>query len=307
MQYVKPMTWLLFAFSGPVLWAISTHLDKYLVERYFKSTDVAVLLVFTALTGVVALPLICFYQPDVTQLSLTSVVIITFSGLLYMGALYFYLRALQFEEASVVSPFFQASPLFAYALGYIVLGERLSVVQLAGGGLIVGGTVLLSIRFGETTRLKTRLVLLMLACAFCLAVASLIFKIFAIQDEFWTTAFWTFVGQGVFGCAVLAIKACRQQFFRLVRTNPAALLTINGINELVNLAGSLGARYALTLAPLSLVQAITSTSTLFVFLFGLALTFFFPAFGREDLSVAELAKKAFCAILVVFGVIVIAR
>jgi len=27
---------LFFAFSGPVPWAISTHLDKYLVERYFK-------------------------------------------------------------------------------------------------------------------------------------------------------------------------------------------------------------------------------------------------------------------------------
>ena len=30
------MSWLFFAFSGPVLWAISTHLDKYLVERFFK-------------------------------------------------------------------------------------------------------------------------------------------------------------------------------------------------------------------------------------------------------------------------------
>ena len=37
------MAWLFFAFSGPVLWAISTHFDKYLVERYFKHNDVAVL------------------------------------------------------------------------------------------------------------------------------------------------------------------------------------------------------------------------------------------------------------------------
>src|SRR4051812_16445583 len=27
--------WLLYAFSGPVFWAISTHIDKYLVDRYF--------------------------------------------------------------------------------------------------------------------------------------------------------------------------------------------------------------------------------------------------------------------------------
>ena len=52
------MSWLFFAFSGPVLWAVSMHLDKYLVERYFKHSDVAVLLVFTALVGVVMLPFI---------------------------------------------------------------------------------------------------------------------------------------------------------------------------------------------------------------------------------------------------------
>jgi drug/metabolite transporter (DMT)-like permease len=50
------MAWLFFAFSGPVLWAVSTHFDKYLVERYFKHSDVAVLLLFTALSGLLTLP-----------------------------------------------------------------------------------------------------------------------------------------------------------------------------------------------------------------------------------------------------------
>ena len=35
-----PMTWLVFAFSGPVLWAISTHWTN-IVEKYFKQGDVA--------------------------------------------------------------------------------------------------------------------------------------------------------------------------------------------------------------------------------------------------------------------------
>lgn len=52
------MLWLLFAFSGPILWALSTHIDKYLVERFFKYSRVGVLLIFTALIGVVPLPFI---------------------------------------------------------------------------------------------------------------------------------------------------------------------------------------------------------------------------------------------------------
>ena len=43
--------WLLFAFSGPVLWAASTHIDKFLVDRYFRDSDTAVLMIFTALIG----------------------------------------------------------------------------------------------------------------------------------------------------------------------------------------------------------------------------------------------------------------
>jgi hypothetical protein len=66
------MSWLLFAFSGPVLWAISTHFDKYLVERYFKHSDVAVLLLFTAFIGVAALPVIAVYQPGVFLLDAGS-------------------------------------------------------------------------------------------------------------------------------------------------------------------------------------------------------------------------------------------
>ena len=95
------MSWLVFAFSGPVLWAISTHLDKYLVEQYFKHSDVAVLLLFTAFLGVLLLPFIAFYDPDIAGPDAGSIALIMLAGLLYMGALLFYLWALQFEEASV--------------------------------------------------------------------------------------------------------------------------------------------------------------------------------------------------------------
>src|SRR6202451_479851 len=136
------VSWVVFAFSGPVLWAVSVHLDKYLVERFFKETNVAVLLVFTAFVGLLMLPFIWYFQPGVTNLSVGAIAVIAFSGILYMGAMLLYLQALQSEEASVVAPFFQASPLFGYALGYLVLGEKLSSTQLAGGALIIVGALI---------------------------------------------------------------------------------------------------------------------------------------------------------------------
>jgi drug/metabolite transporter (DMT)-like permease len=299
------MSWLVFAFSGPVLWAISIHLDKYLVNRYFAQTSVAVLLVFTALVGLLLLPPIWFFRPAVLDLPAGSMALIAFSGLLYMTAIFFYLQALQGEEASVVAPFFQAAPLFGYVLAYVVLGERLSGLQMAGGGLIVTGGALLSVGFGDRRAFKLRLVVLMLACAFALAMTGLIFKIYAIRDEFWTATFWAFAGQALFGAFLLAISRYRRQFLALLRADPVPVLAISGANELINLGGILGARYALLFAPLSLVQAIGSTTSLFVFAIGAAISACCPALGREDLSAGNLAQKAVSAVLIAAGAILI--
>ncbi len=89
--------WLIYAFSGPVLWAASTHIDKYLVDRYFRHSDTAVLMVFTALLGVLALPAIWMFEPKVFALPPLSIAVMTVSGILYMGAMLFYLRAIQSE------------------------------------------------------------------------------------------------------------------------------------------------------------------------------------------------------------------
>ena len=291
-----------------MLWAISVHLDKYLVERFFKESNVAVLLLFTALVGVLLLPFIWFYEPNVTSPSAGSIALIILAGILYMTALLLYLQALQSEEASVVAPFFQAGPLFGYVLAYVVLGETLSPRQMAGGVMIIIGASIVSIRFGHSARMfKARLALLMLACGFIMALATLIFKVFAIKVEFWTTTFWMFVGEAIFGAALLMIPSYRRQFIALVRANTAALLSINASNELINLGGGLGNRYALLFAPLSIVQAIGSTTTLFVFAFGIVLSVFFPGFGRENLSGRELAQKGIAAVIVAIGVALVTR
>ena len=301
------MSWLFFAFSGPVLWAISVHLDKYLVERFFKDSNVAVLLVFTAFIGLVMLPFIWYFEPAVVRLDIKSIAVIGVSGLLYMGGMLFYLRALQSDEASVVAPFFQASPLFGYVLAYLVLGETLSPRQMAGGALIIIGALTVSIRLGARRALKLRLAALMLTCGFVLAVATLIFKIFAVKVTFWTTTFWLFVGEAVFGAVLLMIGSYRREFTALLRRNTGALLSINASNELINLGGGLGNRYALLFAPLSIVQAIGSTTTLFVFAFGVVLSLAYPRLGREDLSGRELAQKGLAAVVVAAGVALVTR
>jgi len=298
--------WLLFAFSGPVLWAASTHMDKYLVERYFKHSDTAVLMVFTAWIGLIMLPFIFIFDAPALALPLASILVMIASGILYMGAILFYLRAIQSAEASVIAPMFQFSVLFTFSLGYLILHETLNWSDGLGALFIVVGALVLSIDTSFHFRApKMRILLLMLLATFVFALSAVIFKFFAIQEQFWSTTFWTYVGEALFGAGILAIPKYLEQFIALLKTNTKALLAVNGVNELINLGGGLGVRFASLLAPVVLVSAISSTTTLFVFIFGIILTIFLPRLAREDLSRANLLQKGAAALLVAVGVILI--
>ena len=63
-----------------MLWAISVHLDKYLVERFFKDSNVAIMVVFTALVVVLALPIIWYFEPTVLDPSLGSIALIVLAA-----------------------------------------------------------------------------------------------------------------------------------------------------------------------------------------------------------------------------------
>lgn len=298
------MRWLIFAILGPLSWAVSTHIDKYLVDKYFRDSDTAVLMVFTAIVGLFALPFIWLFEPGVLSLPLTAKVVMTISGVLYMGAILFYLRAIQSEEASAVAPFFQLATIFTLLLAYFFLGEELGLSQLFGIALILAGALVLSVHGGDFTRqFKLRLVFLMSAATFIVALSSVLFKYFAVEESFWGTTFWTFVGQGIFGASIILIPAYHRQFLKLFNQSPGAIVGINAANELINLGGGLGVRFASLLAPVALVSAVSSTTTLFVFAFGVLLTLFFPKFGREDLSTQNLIRKGVAAVLVAAGVL----
>ncbi|MGA9474449.1 MAG: EamA family transporter [Terriglobales bacterium] len=211
----------------------------------------------------------------------------------------FYLRAIQSEEASVVAPLFQTSTLFTFMFAYVFLGEVLSWAQIGGGALIVCGALILSLDMSfRFRRFKLRLILLMLVSTLVLALSSVIFKFFAVRDQFWITTFWIYAGEALFGLGIIAVAHYRRQFVALFRRNPGAILAINGANELVNLGGGLAVRFASLLAPVALVSAISSTTTLFVFAFGILLTVLFPKLGRENLSWHVLAQKGLGACLI---------
>lgn len=298
------MSWLLIAFGAPILYAISTHIDKHIVERYFKNVDPAVLL--TPSTSLIVVPVIAYFGLGVIDIPLGDRFVVILSGFLYMTGLLFYLRALQKEDASVVSPLFQTIPIFGFILGFLFLSELPTLIQTLGGLVILGGSVVLSLNFtGTHGRIKTTLILQMLAVALALALSAMLFKLLAAEYSFWTLIFWSAVGEVSFGLLLLLYPPYFKQFLTFFTRERAGIWVIGSINEGINLLGVWCTRLALLFAPLSLVQAINSTTPAFVFIIGILLALFIPKIGRETLNKTELAQRFVAITLIVIGTIVL--
>jgi hypothetical protein len=203
---------------------------------------------------------------------------------------------------------FQLTTIFSFLLAWAMLHETLNLQSAAGAALILGGVLFVSLDADFSLKsLKPKIALGMVACTFILALANVIFKFYAVEDDFWTTTFWTFAGEGLFGLALLAHGRIRRQFVQMIRSHPGALLGVNGANELINLGGGISVRYATLLAPVALVSAVASTTTLFVVALGTAVSFLAPRLSREDISRQSLIRKAIAAIVVTAGVVLTGR
>ena len=119
--------WFLLSLVAPILWSIINHIDKFILSKYEEGRGVGALLIFSSLSSVIVLPVLAiFYRSKIFDVSFTDGFILLFAGLLSAAGFYFYLRAMNIEEASVVVPLFQFDPVFGYLLGFFILQESLN-------------------------------------------------------------------------------------------------------------------------------------------------------------------------------------
>ncbi len=300
------MNWFWIALIGPFLWSVGTHLDKYLLSKYFKNTGVGALMVFTALTGVVLLPVILLFQSSVFNLSIFQALMIMLAGVFVTAGLLIYLYALQQDEASIVAPLFQTIPVFVYVLAFLLIGETLSHGQIIGSLLIIIGGVAISWNI-EASKLKSKILFLMLLASLLIATESVIFKIFALETNFWTTAFWEYAGTAIFGLGLLLIKSYREKFFALWKQSKLTLIGLNFVNEIITMIGILTSRFAMLLVPIALVYSVNGFQPLIILLIGLGLTRFFPHLGKESIDRHHIVQKIIAIALMIIGAVLIER
>jgi uncharacterized membrane protein len=297
------MNWLYIALLSPALWAVGNHIDKFLLEKRLREGGVGSLILFSSLIGLVPVPVILYIHPAVLDISLRNAGIVVLNGALYVVSLLPYLHALHRDEASIVVPLFQTTAVFSYAFGWLVLGETLTPLQGFAAALIILGSVALSVELKPRGyRLKTDVLLLMLAASLLNALNWLLFKFVAVQEDFWVSSFWEYIGFISFGLlAFLWVKPWRDEFVAVLKANRASVLALVALNEGVSLAAKVSTNVASLTAPLALISTVHGLQPAFVLLYGVLLTLFVPSYGRENLAKRVIVQKIAAIALTITG------
>lgn len=304
----KIMNWFIIALIAPLAHAAVNHIDKHLISKYLKGGEVGSLILFSALFAVVALPFVVWMEPAVFVITKTDAVLLMINGFLLILAYICYFYALNKDEASFVAPLFQLVPIFSFGLGYFFLGETLSMMQITGSLVIIVGAVILSFEFGRAkVQLKKAVLLLMISSSLLYAINAVLFKFVAeSQQRFWPALFWDFLGKVVFGILIfLTIAPYRRQFLTVLKENKKAVLTLNSLGEILAVLGEGALAFTTLLAPVVLVQVVSGFQPMFVFLYGVLLTLFWPSFEKESLATKSLLQKFIGIALIILGSVAI--
>ena len=287
--------WYFYALLGPAIWALLNHLDKYLLGRFFKANAAGpVLVVFTGFAGTMVAIAILLFGPSVFTLAPWQAFFALSAGGLLVASYIPYMIAMQRDEASVVASLYRLAPLFVFALSYIVLGESLQPKQIVGGSVTIAGSILLLVNLDKSGR-RLNLPTFFLMCAACLmsACTVVIFKFIALQTSFWGSAFWQYVGVGIFSIILIcSMPSYRRALLALLRSREVyALVPITLSGEVFNLLANLAVGFAGLMAPLALVSIVTGLHPLFLFAYGVLFTLFLPKFSRERLTSRHILQK----------------
>ena len=297
------MNWFFIALIGPALWALVNHIDKYIISKYFTGKGVGSLVLFTSLSGLIISFFILVFGFSHLSIGVISTIVIGINGAILVAAFIPYLHALENEEASWASSIYQLIPVFGYVLALIFLHEYLSATQIFASLLVIIGAVAISLDFSQKIKFKAKPFLLMVLSSFMIAVNALIFKIIALDQNFWGTAFWEYIGGAVFGLLLFSlIPLYRSQFIATIQKAKTAVLTVNLVSEFLNIAAKLAANFASLLAPLALVWVVNGFQPLIVFIYGIILTLFLPMFGKEDISRKTVIKKLSAMAVMLAGI-----
>lgn len=289
------MHWVLWASVGYFLNAVAISIDKALLRRQALGNPAVYTIIISAL-GLLVLVLVPFGLGTPT---VSSVALGLLSGAFFTLGLWSMFVVLRRGEASRVPAFIGSlNPLFVFLGSYLLMGERLTGLGfVAFAALVAGGFCMV----GGVGGLDRRSRWLATGSAAAYGVAYVFLKLTFVGSGFVSGLVWSRLGGFVASLALLWVPGT----WASLRHNASggsvgpklALLTGQGLASVGGLLNS----YAITLASVTLVNALQGIQ--YVFLLGLAavVSFRWPQLFHDEFSGEVLTRKVAGCVLIAAG------
>lgn len=289
------------------LWGITNHIDKFMINGIDESgSSIKTLLVFSTLVaGIILSPIWLIISKFSIGISNISLLCVLLSSFVYILATYFYFKALEKNDASIVVVMFQLIPVFSYILALIFFEENLALQQIIGSILIILSAVLISFDFEEKNNKSKWLALILMTLSSLLyATYFFLFDIGIRNSSYNSCAFWLQIGFLIQGIILICFKNYRSTFIKAIKNNGQKYFYLNITNEVINLIANLLVNYANVTIPLALANVLNGFQGAFVFILGVIGVKLLPKYFKENISKKIVVQKISCIIISIVGLII---
>ncbi len=286
--------YILIAFLSPLLHALSCIIDAHFSNDVFKKTST--LIFYANISNIIIIPfLFIFGTPSVPSFAVFVILfIVAFIDVFYQLPYYMALRNI---DTSIIVALFSLGKITVPVLAFFIVGEKLSLVQYSGFGLILLSSFVLNF---DIKKFKLNIAFfLMLLVSIVLSLSSVLQKYTLFDIDFVTLIFWMTILSSIINLSFLVFPISRHD---IIAAFPKYVgrFRLFIANELLSQGGSLAIIVALSHLPVLVTQSISASQSIFTLLFGVALYKLFGHRFKENLNPQEVTKK-----LISFGVIII--
>lgn len=299
--------WFFVALSAHVLWSATNMADQYLVRRFRESeASNQSLIIFVGVTSLISGIIIAsIAHRAIAQFSLRQIAYLAVSGVIQLTAIWWYLRAFLYDEASQIMAWFLLLPVFGYVAGYLFLGESLTAMQIGGIVIIISGALIFSMHYNGATgkhHVSVKMIACVIAASALMALADAFFK----KGSPGAASFWGTIAIHQLGAACIALTflffvKIRREFFAIFFGQGPKLLAVNATSEILTLCGNALKYFAILLVPIALAESLEAYQPLIVLLMTIPLAYAAPRYFTLDTSKRSIVLKILGAACLIGG------
>ncbi len=290
--------WILLSIIAAFIWSIVNVIDKTIMTRFIKRPVIPVII--SGLLGIVFSLII--WTKKFVLLSGWPLFLSLLAGAIAAVATIFYFKAIKIEEASRVVPLFAMTLIWIVVLAVIFLGEILTIQEYFGIFIIFLGSVLISIKKRFRFSLG-KVFLLMLLSTILYAVNRILYKYLMGDWDYWTVFSWTNIGFFLimFPLFIYYIPIFRETIKKYKGKAMGLIIS----SESLSLIALIIFLVAMSFGFVALVSAVNSVHYLFVFLWTILLSIWFPKIIKEELKGSIIFLKLLAIVLIIGGVVLV--